>query len=231
MLPETPANCGDTTKEPIVKTATMLAGLTATTLVVGVAVTGCGNNKSSTPSSSAKSATSSSSAASSSAPTSSSGAAQPTDYSNLLIKPADIVVPGDTFNLMQTVPIPNPAGISGLFMNQGNSRTIDDTIYVYSDPGAAAQARDAAVKSLSDPDLGVRGATPTPVDVGSGGTMAIGTTVKSEGPKAKASMMFTEGKTFVDLEFESPSGDPVPQDFVVDVARKQDAAIKAGLPG
>jgi hypothetical protein len=43
-------------------------------------------------------------------------------------------------------------------------------------------------------------------------------------------VMFTEGKTFVDIEFESAAGDPLPPDFVLDVARKQDAAIKAGLP-
>lgn len=149
----------------------------------------------------------------------------------MLIKPTDIVVPNDTFKLMQTVPVPNPAGISGLFMNQAGARSIDDTIYVYPDANAAAQARDAAVKQIADPDMGVRGGAATPVDVGTGGTMAIGTTIKAEGPQAKGSIMFSEGRTFVDIEFQSPSGDPVPADFVVDVARKQDAAIKAGLPG
>ena len=111
----------------------MAAGWTVATLAVSVAVTGCGSDKPSTPSSSAKSSSSSSAAPTSTAPTSSSGAAQPTDYSNLLIKPTDIVVPNDTFKLMQTVPMPNPAGISGLFMNQAGSRSIDDTIYVYPD--------------------------------------------------------------------------------------------------
>jgi hypothetical protein len=146
-----------------------------------------------------------------------------------LIKPTDIVVPGDSFKLMQTVPVPN--GISGLFMNQAGARSIDDTIYVYPDANAAAQARDQAIKAITDPDLGVRGGAATPVDVGVGGTMAIGTTIKAEGTQAKGSIMFSEGRTFVDIEFQSPSGDPVPADFVVDVARKQDAAIKAGLPG
>ena len=64
-----------------------------------------------------------------------------------------------------------------------------------------------------------------------GGTMAVGTTQRPEGPKSKGSVIFTEGKTFVDIEFESAAGDPLPPDFVLDVARKQDAAIKAGLPG
>jgi hypothetical protein len=205
------------------------AGLAATTLVVGAAVTGCGGHTAPAPSSSATSSKSSSAAPSSAAPTSSSGAAQ--QYANLLIQPSDIVVPGDNFKLQQTVPVPNPAGISGLFANDAGSRTINDTIYVYPDVAGATQARDMTVSTLTDPDLGVRGGTPTPVDVGNGGTMAVGTTMRPEGPKSKGSVMFTEGKTFVDIEFESAAGDPLPPDFILDVARKQDAAIKAGLPG
>ena len=111
------------------------AGLAATTLVVGAAVTGCGGDTVPAPSSSATSSKSSSPAMSSAAPTSSSGAAQ--QYTNLLIKPSDIVVPGDNFKLLQTVPVPNPAGTSGLFGNDAGSRTINDTIYVYADAGAA----------------------------------------------------------------------------------------------
>jgi hypothetical protein len=42
--------------------------------------------------------------------------------------------------------------------------------------------------------------------------------------------MFTEGKAFAVLEFESPPNDPVPSDVVLDLGRKQDAAIKSGLP-
>ena len=82
------------------KVSVMAAGLAASGLMVGVAVTGCGDNKSSSPSSStsSSSSTSASAAPSPSAPqTSSSAAAQPSDYSNLLIKASDIVVPGDTF--------------------------------------------------------------------------------------------------------------------------------------
>jgi hypothetical protein len=42
--------------------------------------------------------------------------------------------------------------------------------------------------------------------------------------------MFTEGKVFAVLEFESAPNDPLQPDFVLDLGRKQDAAIKAGLP-
>lgn len=206
------------------KVSVMATGLMASTLVIGVAVTGCGGKKSSSPSSTSSSA-STTPASSSAPPPPSGGAAQPSDYSNLLIKATDIVVPNDTFALSQTLPVPNPAGIEGVFMNQGGTRKIDDTIYIYPDPGAAAQALDMNVKGI--PDLSVK-ATPTPANVGTGGTMAVGPS--PDGTKSKAIVMFTEGKALAVLEFESPTNDPIQSDFVLDLGRKQDATIHNGLP-
>jgi hypothetical protein len=198
--------------------------LAASALVVGVA--GCGSDKPSAPPRQTTSATSTSAAPSSTtSPTSSSAAAQPSDYSNLLIKATDIVVPGDTFTLTQTLPVPNPAGTEGVFMNQGGSRKVDDTIYVYPDAGAASQALDQSAKGIQE--LSVK-AAPTPADVGTGGQMAVGPS--PDGSKSKAIVMFTEGKVFAVLEFESAPNDPLQPDFVLDLAKKQDAAIKSGLP-
>jgi hypothetical protein len=42
-------------------------------------------------------------------------------------------------------------------------------------------------------------------------------------------LLFTEGKAFVTLEFDGPNYALAPPDFVTDVGRKQDAAIKKGL--
>jgi hypothetical protein len=213
----------------VMTVSAVTARLAAGTLVVGAAVTGCGSDNSSSPSSTSTSSSASTSAASSSsaAPTSSSPAAQPGDYSGLLIKPTDIVVPNDTFTLAQTLPVPNPAGVEGVFMNPGGSRKVDDTIYIYPDAAAAGQALDGMAQTLSDPDLGVKGPL-TQVDVGSRGKMAVGPA--ANGSKAVGTVMFTEGKAFVVLEFNSPPNDPVPADVVLDLARKQDAAIKAGMP-
>lgn len=206
------------------KASARAAGLAASVLVVGVA--GCGSDKPSSPPRQTPSATSTSAAPSPAAsPTSSAGAVQPSDYSNLLIKAADIVVPGDTFTLTQTLPVPNPAGTEGVFMNQGASRKVDDTIYVYPDAGAAAQALDQSAKGIGE--LSVK-AAPTPADVGTGGQMAVGPS--PDGSKSKAIVMFTEGKAFAVLEFESAPNDPLQPDFVLDLAKKQDAAIKNGLP-
>ncbi len=202
------------------------ARLAVGTLVVGAAVSGCGSDKPSSPSSTTSSSTSAASS-SSSTPTSSSAAAAPGDYSGLLIKPTDIVVPNDTLTLAQTLPVPNPAGVEGVFMNQSGSRKVDDTIYVYPDAAAAGQALDAMTPAMSDPDMGVKGPL-TPADVGSRGKIVVGPS--ADGKKSVGIAMFTEGKAFVVVEFNSPPGDPVPADVVLDVARKQDAAIKAGLP-
>jgi hypothetical protein len=44
-------------------------------------------------------------------------------------------------------------------------------------------------------------------------------------------LLFTEGRAFVELEFDGPAPAPAPPDFVTDVGQKQDAAIKKGLTG
>ena len=213
------------------KVSVAAAGLAATTLVVGAAVTGCGSDKSPSPSSSTKSSLTSSAASSSSAaPTSSSGAAQPSDYSNLLIKATDIVVPGDSFTGPKTRQLTDPApGIEGVFTNQAGSRTVIDSLLVYPDPVAADKDRDSLTKSYVDPQNGaIKGGTPAPADVGTGGTIISGPS--ADGTKAKTSVIFGEGKVVALVEFESAPNDSVPPEVALDVARKQDAAIKAGLP-
>jgi hypothetical protein len=44
-------------------------------------------------------------------------------------------------------------------------------------------------------------------------------------------LLFTEGKAFVNLEFDGAPNDPVPPQFVTDVGQRQDTAIKNGLHG
>jgi hypothetical protein len=217
-----------------VKASAIATSLGASVLAVGVAATGCGSNKSSSPSSTTSTPTSTASP-SSAAPTSSSGAAQPSDYSNLLIKPADIVVPGDTFTLASTKPSDNPAGVTGTFASasvdvNGPTREIDVVIHVYPDATAATQEHDQVAPNIANPQMGFTlvGGTATPADVGTGGAMALGT--NSDASKSRARLVFSEGRAFVQIEFFNPGNDPLKPDFVLDIARKQDAAIKAGLP-
>ena len=217
------------------KTSVMAAGLGASMLVAGAAVAGCGSNKSSTQPSTTSSPTSTSSASSSAAPTSSSGAAQPSEYGNLLIKPTDIVVPGDTFTLASTKPSTDPAGVTGTFASasvdvNGPTREVDVIIHVYPDATMAAKEHDQIAPAIADPNMGFTlvGGTAIPADVGTGGAMAIGS--NSDGSKSRARLAFSEGNAFVQIEFFNPGNDPLKPDFVLDIARKQDAAVKAGLP-
>jgi hypothetical protein len=214
----------------VMTVSAMAARLAATALALGVAVTGCGSNKSSGPSSTASSSASiSSGSPSSAAPTSSSAAGQPSDYKNLLIKDTDIVVPGDTFSGPQTKPpgFDDP-GISGTFTNQSGSRTLADNLTVYPDPGEAARWRDLLIKSVTNPETGVIRVTPTPADVGTGGVLIVGPS--AYGSKAETEVIFSEGRVLAQIIFESGPNDSVPADIAMDVARKQDAAIKSGLP-
>jgi hypothetical protein len=199
-----------------------LAGLAATSMVVGVSVVGCAGNKSSTTSSSGSATSASSNSATSS---SSSGAAA--DYTALLIKASDITLPGDTFTAQPPIQNPNgQPGIAQMFSNQNDTRHVGDTILILPDPDQAVSELDQEKAALGDL---VKGGTPAPAAVGTDGTMVSGTA--TEGSKAVTVLLFTEGKAFVNLEFDSPPNDPVPPQFVTDVAQKQDTAIKNGLHG
>lgn len=202
-------------------------GLAATAVLVGATVVGCGDDKSSTPSSSSSSS-SSSPVASSSASTSaaSSSPAAQADYTSLLIKPTDI---GPNV-FVDGPPSPNPSGVTGAaqtFKNPEGSRTIIDTVGINDDPAAAAQLLQRMKGAL-----GRRFNAPQqPIDIGSGGFMVIGQPADPAKQMEVSEAVFTEGKAIVDLEFDCVPGNPTPADELLGVARKQDAAVKSGLPG
>jgi hypothetical protein len=199
-----------------------LAGLAATSMVVGGSVVGCAGNKSSTTSSSG-SATS----AGSNSATSSSSSAAAADYTGLLIKASDITLPGDTFTGQPPIQNPNgQPGVAQIFSNQNDTRHVGDTILILPDPDQAVSELDLEKAALGDL---VKGGTPAPAAVGTGGTMVSGTA--PDGAKAVTVLLFTEGKAFTNLEFDSAPNDPVPPQFVTDVGQKQDTAIKNGLHG
>lgn len=198
------------------KVRTSALGLTATAVLVGATVVGCGGDKN--PAASSSAATSTTSAASPSA-----GA--PADYSNLLIKPGD-VGPNATAD---GPPSQNPSGITGVgqvFKNPDGKRTIMDTIAVFPDPATAAQTaanmRDVVGKKVNGPQQ--------PIDIGSNGFMVIGQGSDPANPMEISEAVFVEGRAMVDLESDCVIGNPTPADVLLDLARKQDAAVKAGLP-
>jgi hypothetical protein len=196
-----------------------VTGLAASSVLLGASITGCHSNSSSTASSSASPSSSTSSAASS-------ASAAPSDYSGLLIKATDINVPNDTFTAMPTTTNPGgQPGISGGFTNAAGNRIIGDTIMILPDAAAAATAVQGAKSSLGTNVTG----DPQPASVGSDGTIVSGPSPDKS--KAVTVLLFTEGKAFTTIEFDSAPDDPVPPEVVADIGQKQDAAIKAGLPG
>jgi hypothetical protein len=198
-----------------------LAGLAATTMVVGVSVVGCASNKSSTTSSSGSATSSASSAASSSS------SAPTADYTGLLIKDSDITLPGDTFTAQPPIQNPNgQPGVATVFSNQNDTRKIGDDILILPDADTAVSELDLEKAALGNM---VTGGTPAPAAVGTGGTLVSGRS--PDGSKAVTVLLFTEGKAFTNLEFDSAPNDPVPPQFVTDVGQKQDTAIKNGLHG
>src|ERR1700712_5717818 len=195
-----------------------LAGLAATSVLLGVSVVGCASTKSSTTSSSGS--TTSSGSSSSAAPSASSAATA--DYTALLIKASDITVPGDTFTAQPAIPNPNgQPGVSQLFGNQNDARHVAVTVLVMPDADQALSELDQEKAALGNM---VTGGTPAPAPVGTNATMVSGTA--PDAPRAVTVLLFTRGKAFVNLEFDSAPSDPPPPQFVIDVSQKQDTAIK-----
>jgi hypothetical protein len=201
----------------------LVVGVAAATALT-VSVTGCGGTKTSSPTSTTKSG-STTSATGSSGPASS-APAQPTDYTRLLIQATDIDAP---IQFLGNPPVNNPNGQPGVattFSTQDNSHAIKDTIQVLADPAAATDALNAAkggqANAIKDPQMGS-------ANVGTGATTLSGNS--PDRSKGVLILLFTEGKAFVTLEFDGPTDSLPPQDFVNDVAQKQDAAIKKGLGG
>jgi hypothetical protein len=198
---------------------TALAAVAVATTLAGVSVAGCSSNsKSSTATSrSAASTATSQSAAPTSAPS------QPTDYTGLLIQATDLNAPV-TFTASPPVRNPNgQAGVATTFSDEDRTHVITDTIQILSDPAAAMSALNSRKTGLD----GVVHGPPVQINIGTGGTTISGPS--PDGSKGVTVLLFTEGRAFVELEFDGPRNALVPQDFLTDTGQKQDAAIKKGL--
>jgi hypothetical protein len=186
-----------------------------------VAAVGCSGG--SKPSPAAPTSTASSSAGR--APASTPVPAQPSDYTRLLIGASDINAP-EVFTASPPINNPNgQPGASTTLSNQNRTHVITDSIQVLPDPAVALSALTSANATRDGYVHGV----PEPIAIGTGGTTISGPS--PDGTKEVTVLLFTEGKAFVELEFDGPPDALVPPDFVTDVGQKQDAAIKKGLTG
>ena len=201
-----------------------VAGWAVTAVTVGVAITGCGSNGkapslSTSTTSAGPAVTSSVSSAVTGPPP-----GQVTDYGFLLIKPGDL---GDNLTAAQP-PLLNPnnaPGVAQLFATADNSRRVWDTIMIGADPAAAA----TELGTTRTTYVGKVDGSWQPVSVGSNGTMISGTS--ADNSQATTVLLFCEGKALVTLQFDSPSNAPTDPGVATEIARKQDLAVKRGLPG
>ncbi len=141
----------------------------------------------------------------------------------MLIRPSDI---GGDFSTPQA-PVLNPNNVTGaaqLFANADESRRIGDTILILDDPTAAK----AAIENTKTNYAGKVSGTWQPVDIGSNGFMISGNS--PDNSQAVTVVLFSEGKAVVNIEFDSAANDPIDPGIAKDIGRKQDAAIKNGLP-
>ncbi|TVS89243.1 hypothetical protein [Mycobacterium helveticum] len=196
----------------------------ALAVAVGAAVCGCGNEHTASapsPSSTTTSASTPPSTVTSPPP------GRQSDYSVLLVNPADI---GPDFTAPQP-PVLNPdngLGVAQLFVSADSSRRVGDIIVILADPAAAA----TGVENTKNNYAGKVSGTWQPVDVGSNGARISGTSgAAPDDVKAVTVLVFTEGNVLVNLEFDSPPSAPMDPGAVIDIGRKQDAVIKNALPG
>ncbi|OBG15908.1 hypothetical protein A5765_09000 [Mycolicibacterium celeriflavum] len=148
------------------------------------------------------------------------------DYSGLLLRPEDLSDAEDTFAVRSTTP-GGPDGLPGasaLFVNQDDTRAISDAIVIYPDAATAATTLREALPTIGTV---VTGATSRPVPVGSDGTMAVG--MSPDGTKAATLLLFTQGPALVRLEFESAPGDATTDEFVINIGKMQQIALRTGL--
>ena len=146
----------------------------------------------------------------------------PADYSHLLITPAALPAPFEKYTAAPPKLDPNGVpGASTELVNGAGTRAIGNTVYVLPTADAATSALNGAKQALGTV---IRGAVAQPAPVGAGGTTASGDS--PDGSKAVTVVMFTEGRTFVTLNFDAAPSDAVAPPDATQAAQRQDAMIK-----
>ena len=149
-----------------------------------------------------------------------------TDYSRLLLDAGDLSDQEDTFSERSSAATPNGLpGASTLFVNADDTRAISVTVAVY--PGAAT-ATATLREAIATANTVVTGGNPTPLPVGTDGTVIKGTA--PDGGKAVTLVLFTQGPALARLEFDSATGDPTTDQFVTNIAKMQQIALRVGFP-
>jgi hypothetical protein len=146
-------------------------------------------------------------------------AAQPGDFSTLPVDP-NLITDSLAYSAAPAVFNPNgQPGIETVYTHRDGSRTITTTVLVLPDAQAATGALDGARAQAA-----VANGTSQPAAVGTGGTMVTG--MSPNGAQSVTVLSFAEGNTATTIEFAGAANDPVPEDLVLELGRKQDTAIR-----
>ena len=149
-----------------------------------------------------------------------------TDYSRLLLDAGDLSDQEDTFSERSSAATPNGLpGASTLFVNADDTRAISVTVAVYPGPPTATATLRQAIATANTV---VTGGNPTPLPVGTDGTVIKGTA--PDGGKAVTLVLFTQGPALARLEFDSATGDATTDQFVTNIAKMQQIALRVGFP-
>jgi hypothetical protein len=153
-------------------------------------------------------------------------AAPPADYTDLLIAPDALGLPGEPYSAQ--VPTQNPQGVPGVstsMVNRSDTRSVGDTIYLLPDPDAATTSLNGAKQSLNT-------VITTPLaqsaPVGDAGTIATGNSL--DGTKGMTVVMFTRGRAFVTMQFDAAPGQAITSQLATQAAQRQDAIVKDKAP-
>jgi hypothetical protein len=114
----------------------------------------------------------------------------------------------------------NPNGQQGVKAEythrEGGTRSITTSILLYPNEQAALASLSSAADQVGMPRK-------LAAAVGANGNLVAGTTL--DGTKSTSVLTFTEGNAATTIEFDGPLNDPAPDDFVIDLGKKQDTAI------
>ncbi|MCW2629731.1 hypothetical protein [Mycobacterium sp.] len=196
------------------------AAVAGATLAVTVWTAGCGSILSS-PKPSAIPAPSATTA-SKTPPTATPSA----DYTDLLIAPDALGLPGEPYSA--PAPTQNPQGVPGVstsMVNRSDTHAVGDTIYLLPDPDAATTSLNGAKQSL---DTVITAPVAQSAPVGDTGTIATGDS--PDGTKAVTVVMFTRGRAFVTMEFDAAPGHSITSQLATQVAQRQDGIVKDKAP-
>lgn len=197
------------------KVRTSALGLTATAVLVGATVVGCGGDKNPAASSSAAAST----PAPHRPPRGAGGLQQPVDQARRRgpqrhrRRPAQ---PESQRHHRRGTGFQEPRRQAH---HHGHDRGVPGPRHRRSDGGEHARRRRQKVNGPQQP-----------IDIGSNGFMVIGQGSDPANLMEISEAVFVEGRAMVDLESDCVIGNPTPADVLLDLARKQDAAVKAGLP-